>query len=141
MLKRINLFIVGSFLGLISPYVLAQDFCQIAHEKIYEQGSDLLAVVKVNTSKPALYQSIVEISKNCQSYSPFLSVKDPDVIKTTNGFCMVLPASEIQPNVCGMRVTLCNSEKNCQTVTIRLKMEAGHYVSAEPGYYEMTFSD
>ncbi|WP_045105710.1 hypothetical protein [Legionella hackeliae] len=127
------------FLGIISASLNAQDLCELALEKLYEKGSGLIAVIKINTDNSGLYSSTVEISNDCEKYIPFLSVKDPDVVKTKNGLCAVLPASELKPNLCGLRVTFCNSEKECQSLNIDLKAESGHYVAAEPAYYEMTF--
>ncbi|KTC81359.1 hypothetical protein [Legionella brunensis] len=124
---------------LIANVAFAQDICQKALESIYEKDSDIIAVIKLNTHEKRLYSSTVEDSQDCQTYLPFLSVKDPDVIQSKDGLCMVLPAGELKPNLCGLRVTLCNTEKDCQTIDIHLKAESGRYVGAEPVYYEMTF--
>ena len=59
----------------------AEDICQLASESIGTKDSDLIAVTKINTSKSELYSSTVQTSKDCRHYTPFLSVKNPDVIK------------------------------------------------------------
>lgn len=117
----------------------AEDYCRLAMEELYKKDSDLISIIKINTNKTGLYSSSTEISKDCQNFSPFISVKDPDVLKADNGFCAVLPASEIQPNLCSLHVTLCITEHNCQSIVIKLITKDGRYVAANPAYYEMSF--
>ena len=124
---------------LYSNSAMSEDFCRLAMEKLYEKDSDLIAVVKINTNKMSLYSSTVEVSHDCQHFSPFLAVKDPDAVKTEGGLCMVLPAGELPPKLCSMNVTLCLAKKNCQSVDIKLETKDQRYVAANPEYYEMTF--
>ncbi|KTD20390.1 Uncharacterised protein [Legionella lansingensis] len=120
----------------------SQDLCQVALEKVYDKDSDnddLIAVVKVNTTKDRLYSATTDISKDCTHFTQLLSVKDPDVVKGKNGLCMVLPAGELQPGLCSLRVTLCVSEEDCQSLDITLKKENEHYIAADPAYSEINF--
>ncbi|CEG56151.1 hypothetical protein [Legionella fallonii] len=131
--------VIVLFTALYSSYALSEDFCRLAMDKLYKKDSDLIAVVKINTSKSSLYSSTVDVSHDCQHFSPYLSVKDPDAIKTTGGLCMVLPASELQQKLCSMHVTLCIAENNCQSIDIKLETKGNRYVAANPAYYEMIF--
>jgi hypothetical protein len=47
--------------------------------------------------------------------------------------------SEIQPQLCSMRVTPCITDHHCQSVDIKLETKEGRYIAASPAYYEMTF--
>lgn len=126
---------------LASASMGAEDLCQLASESIGTTDSDLIAVTKINTTRPALYSARVEASQDCHQYKPLLAVKNPEVIKSGNGLCMVLPAAEIPPNLCRMQLTLCVTKKSCQSLEIIFRKKEGQYVAAEPAYYEMTFQD
>lgn len=129
------------FAGFCSNSIAGEDFCRMALEKVYEKDSDIIAVIKIPTTKNSLYSSTVEDSKDCQSFAPSLSVKNPDAIKGSDGLCMILPASEIPPKLCSLRVTLCLNEDNCQSLNIKLETQENHYTAANPAYYEMTFQN
>jgi hypothetical protein len=123
----------------LSNMIYAEDFCKLATDELSKEHSELLAVIKINTTQSRLYSSKVEISKDCAHYEPFLSVQDPDVVKTENGLCMVLPSGEMKPGLCGLHVTLCTTTNECQSIDYKMETKDGRYISASPAYYEMTF--
>lgn len=126
-------------LTIFSGATLAEDGCQMALDKLYEKDSGLISVIKINTTKDKLYSNTVKTSTDCQNFMPFISVKDPDVIKTAGGLCAVLPGDEIRPGLCALQVTICIAQDNCQTFDIKLISDGKQYTSATPAYYEMTF--
>lgn len=130
--------IISSIL-FINPAVAKDDYCQSALDNLYNSDNGIISIIKILTSKPGVYLSETETSQDCTTFVKFISVKDPDVIKTDGGFCAVLPAEEIKPGLCALRIKLCVSENDCQSTVIKLKSEAGHYIEATPAYYEMTF--
>ncbi|STY28206.1 Uncharacterised protein [Legionella wadsworthii] len=116
------------------------DYCDLASESLYADPSNLISVIKINTTRTALYSSTVETSQDCQNYNLLFSVKNPDVIKTKHGLCAVLPAEEIKPGLCSLNIKVCVSETECQDVIIRLTSENNHYTKADPAIYEMDFN-
>lgn len=120
--------------------VAGTDYCELASESLYSGTSNLISVIKINTTRISLYSSTVETSQDCQNFNPLFSVKNPDVIKTKNGLCAVLPAEEIKPGLCSLNIKICVSETDCQEVIIRLTSENNHYTKADPAIYEMDFN-
>lgn len=138
-MTRFILLFLSSFAA--STVFAETDYCQQALENLYTKESNLISVIKINTNKASLYSSTVETSKDCQNYIPLFSVKNPDAIKTQGGLCAILPADEIKPGLCSLHMTLCISEKDCQSLTIKLTTENNHYTHADPAYYEMDFNN
>ena len=65
---------------------------------------------------------------------------NPEVASGDGGFCMVLPADEIKPGLCSLRVRFCIIKDDCQSVDLKLiNDDAGHYIKAISAYYEMMF--
>ncbi|MCL9684849.1 hypothetical protein [Legionella maioricensis] len=95
--KILNYAVILLFSVIHPTHAVAEDFCRMAMEKIYEKDSDLIAVIKINTQKSALYSSEVKISHDCRIFSSFLSVKDPDAIKGRQKRANPLETFKIRP--------------------------------------------